>query len=397
MSGFTSTVVAIVGLAVLMIVHEAGHFILARRAGLRVTKFSVGFGPTFFKIQPFDESGGADKDRPVDPEAAPPPQSYFWFTAFGDRIRFKLMKYDPARHGPTIYQVAMIPFLAYVQIAGMNPLEDVDPTDKGSYANAGLWSRVKTIAGGPLANYLFASVFFFIAFYGDGDIVVGTHLRLQRDDQDQILDDKPAKNAGLQDDDRILEINGVATKEWEDVPKLVGPNAGKTLHVLVERDGEKRTFDVVPDAGGKIGIQYTPGDVTKAKLSVGEAAVRAAEAPVVVVQRIVKMMNELVHGREKAKLGSTVAMVKEMKKAAQDGWAEFLMFLGSLSAYLAVFNLLPVPALDGGRLVFLGYEAVTRKRPNPTMEAQIHAIGLVMLLGLMIYVTFANDLGLGSK
>jgi regulator of sigma E protease len=90
-------------------------------------------------------------------------------------------------------------------------------------------------------------------------------------------------------------------------------------------------------------------------------------------------------------------MVKEMKKVAERSMFDFVSFLGAISAYLAVFNLLPVPALDGGRLLFLGYEAVTRKRPNPTMEAQIHGIALVMLLGLMIYITVANDLGLGAK
>ncbi len=70
--------------------------------------------------------------------------------------------------------------------------------------------------------------------------------------------------------------------------------------------------------------------------------------------------------------------------------------LGNISTLLAVFNMLPVPALDGGRLLFLGYEATTRKRPNPTVEAHIHAIGLLMMLGLMVYVTLANDLGLGG-
>src|SRR5688572_25720049 len=118
-------IVAILGLAVLMIVHEAGHYFAARAFGLRVTKFSIGFGPTFFRIQP---------------------QDGFWtFVSFGERVKVKLFKHDPERHGPTVFQVAMIPFLAYVQIAGMNPLEDIDPRDKGSYANAGIWGRIVTI------------------------------------------------------------------------------------------------------------------------------------------------------------------------------------------------------------------------------------------------------------
>src|SRR6185369_15846557 len=95
--------VAILGLAMLMVVHECGHFFIARAFGMRVTKFSIGFGPTFFKVEPKD--------------------GHFWFTTAMGRVRLKMWKHDPARHGPTVYQVGMIPFLAYVQIAGMNPFE----------------------------------------------------------------------------------------------------------------------------------------------------------------------------------------------------------------------------------------------------------------------------------
>src|SRR3954466_6027867 len=128
------------GLALLMIVHECGHFFMARASGMRVETFSIGFGPTFFRIVP--ENG------------------FFWFTTAAARVRLRLWKHDPERHGPTVYQVAMIPFLAFVRIAGMNPLEDVDENDKGSYANGSLAGRMLTIFAGPLANYLFASVFF---------------------------------------------------------------------------------------------------------------------------------------------------------------------------------------------------------------------------------------------
>src|SRR4030095_8681805 len=137
--------IGILGLALLMVVHEAGHLLAARSFGMRVNTFSIGFGPTCARAEPQD--------------------GYFWFTTLGGRIRLRLGKHNPDKHGPTIYQVAMIPFLAYVQIAGMNPFEEHDPDDKGSYANASLFGRITTIFGGPLANYLFASVLFFASFY----------------------------------------------------------------------------------------------------------------------------------------------------------------------------------------------------------------------------------------
>ena len=90
-------------------------------------------------------------------------------------------------------------------------------------------------------------------------------------------------------------------------------------------------------------------------------------------------------------------MVKEAARVAEKGWADLVVFMASLSAYLGAFNLIPFPALDGGRLMFLGYEAATRRRPNARVEAHIHAIGLVMMLGLMLYVTIFKDIGIGSK
>ena len=137
-----SYLLAILGLALLMIVHEGGHYLAARKFGMRVTKFSIGFGPTLFKHRPKDS--------------------------------------------PTTFQIAVIPFLAYVQIAGMNPFEEHDPNDKGSYANASLLGRIATIAAGPIANYLFASLFMFLGFMLYFGMVLLIRLRaeiLQRERQ----------------------------------------------------------------------------------------------------------------------------------------------------------------------------------------------------------------------
>lgn len=186
MLGPLEILIGILTLAILMIVHEGGHFLAARSFGMRVTTFSIGFGPTFFKVEPSD--------------------GYFWFTSFGGKVRLRLGKHDPDKHGPTVYQVAMIPFLAYVQIAGMNPFEDQDPQDKGSYANASLFGRITTIFAGPLANYLFASVFFFFAIYHggvaqDGDKPGTTVISVTTGRE------LPAEKAGMKDGDRIMMIN----------------------------------------------------------------------------------------------------------------------------------------------------------------------------------------------
>jgi regulator of sigma E protease len=100
----------------------------------------------------------------------------------------------------------------------------------------------------------------------------------------------------------------------------------------------------------------------------------------------------MITGKEKPELSGPVGIVRETAKAVKAGFAQFLFLLGLLSAYLGAFNLLPIPALDGGRLMFLGYEAATRRRPNPRIEAQVHAVGLFMMLALIAVVTIVSDL-----
>lgn len=371
MGGWYHVLIGILGLALLMVVHEGGHYLVARAYGMRVTKFSIGFGPTFFRIVP--------------------DQGFFWFTTAGDRVRFKLWRHDPVKHGPTVYQVAMIPFLAYVQIAGMNPLEEIDPKDKGSYANASLPGRMLTIFGGPLANYLFASVLFFCSFFFGGRAVPSTSTDVN------VIKDMPAAAANLKNGDRIVEVAGVKVEQWSEMAEVISKNPGVPIPIVVERDGDRITTTVTPinDNGkGKIGVQNR---TKRVEVGAGEALVLALEAPPKVVKELVVGLGQLLTGKAKADFVGPVGIVQETASRAETGWVDLLEFLGLLSAYLGAFNLIPFPALDGGRLMFLGYEAATRRRPNARIEAYIHTVGLAMLLGLMIYVTIFNDARLGAK
>lgn len=361
----------ILGLALLMIVHEGGHYFAARAFGMRVTKFSIGFGPTFFKIVPKD--------------------GHYWFTTAADKVRLRLWRHDPEKHGPTIYQVGMIPFLAYVQIAGMNPLEEIDPNDKGSYANASLIGRIITIFGGPFANYVFASVLFFFSFFFGG--------RDFRTTEIAVIDGRPAATAGVKTGDRVVEIGGVPVQEFDQMAEVISKNPGQAIPIVVERGGERITLSVTPSnegGKGKIGVS-TREAPKKVPVSVKEAAVMALTAPPMVVKDLVVVISQAITGKVEGELAGPAGIVKATARAAKSGWTDLLWFLGMLSAYLGGFNLIPFPALDGGRLMFLGYEATTRRRPNARIEAHIHAIGLVMMLGLMVYVTVFKDFGFGSK
>lgn len=329
-------IAGILGLALLMVVHETGHLLVARAFGMRVIRFSIGFGPSLWRYQ--------------------------------------------AKGSETIYQVALIPFLAYVQIAGMNPFEENDPNDKGSYANASLIARISAILAGPLANYLFASVLFFFLFAFGGKAMPTTTVRL-------IEGPSPARAAQLKDGDTIRKINGTEVKEWEAMRQLILASPNKTLDVDIERDGKPLTLKVTPEIKeGRAMIGVSPVEKL-VPLGFKDAAVESLELPAKVVGALVVGLARIVTGQEKPQLTGPVGIVKETSKAAEQGWAPYVYLLGLLSAYLGGFNILPFPALDGGRLAFLGYEAVTRRRPNAKVEAQVHLLGLVMLLALIAVVS----------
>jgi regulator of sigma E protease len=338
-------IAGILGLALLMVVHEAGHLFAARAFGMRVLRFSIGFGPSLIS----HKSKGSE----------------------------------------TIYQVALIPFLAYVQIAGMNPFEEVDPEDKGSYANASLIGRISAIVAGPLANYVFASVFFFAAFMIGGKQVPTTSV--------QVIDG-PAKAAKVLDGDTIRTINGQKVTDWEDLRRRVmASGVSKPIEVGVLRKGKPLTIRVQPvlrDGNPMIGVSPIPKQVP---MTLRESAIDSLVSPAIVVERLVIGLSRIITGKEKPQLSGPVGIVKETSRAAERSWSDYLTWLGVLSAYLGGFNLLPFPALDGGRLAFLTYEAVTRRRPNAQVEAKVHFFGLVMLLALIAVVSVFDVVDIRSN
>jgi regulator of sigma E protease len=339
---FAIYLVAILGLAVLMIVHEGGHYFAARKFGMRVVRFSIGFGPTIWRHKP--------------------------------------------KGSPTVYQVALIPFLAYVQIAGMNPYEESDPHDRASYANASLWARIVTIAAGPLTNYFFASV---LIFFG---LLIGGKEVPDELSMKVVVESGPAQVAGVETGDRVVEVNGAPVHNWTELRKAVSAHPGEAIDLAVERGGSTVHKSVVPGARGDKdeGLIHVRMPTHVEPVRVGEAVQMSVVYPPVFVYENVRAIGRVLTGKEKLQVSGPVGIVKETAKQARTGPGVLLQFLGMLSAYLGAFNLLPFPALDGGRLLFLGVEAVSRRKPDAKLEARVHAIGLLMLLTLIAFVTYAD-------
>ena len=333
--------VAILGLAVLMIVHEGGHYLAARHYGMRVVKFSIGFGPTLWHHKPKDS--------------------------------------------PTVYQVCLIPFLAYVQIAGMNPYEETEPKDAGSYANASLWARVVTIAAGPLTNYFFASVLIFLGLLIGGKEVGDESMRVQ-------VEPGAAMTAGVQTGDRVVKVNDQSIRNWEELRKAIGSHPGEPVELTLDRNGETLRKSVTPGAKGEKdeGMIHVRMPTHVEKVGFAEAARTSVIAPPVFVYENLREIGRVITGKSKLQVSGPVGIVKETAQQARRGLGVLCQGLGMLSAYLGAFNLLPFPALDGGRLLFLGAEAVSRRRPDAKIEARVHAVGLLMLLTLIVFVTYAD-------
>jgi regulator of sigma E protease len=342
-----SVLVGIFGISLLVIVHEAGHYFAARAFGMRVTRFSIGLGPVIVSHQP----KGSD----------------------------------------TTFQICAVPFLAYVMIAGMNPAEEVDPKDPGLFPNKSVLARIVTIFGGPFANYLAASVMLFFMAMFAWRIAVTEPMEIAT-----IEKGSPAELAGLKPGDIVVEGNGQKIKDVKELIAVTRERGGKPTVYVVERAGKRLApLTITPNQNGDRGvIGVTPVVKTEVtQLPIGEAAYKAVVLPYLFSIENLAGIWSLIERRTTEGVTGPVGMVKLVAQQGEKGILPFLDILIAISVALGLFNLLPFPALDGGRLVFLGYELITRRRPNERFEATVHAVGILFLLGVIALVTLRDVVG----
>jgi regulator of sigma E protease len=340
----SSIVIAILGLALLIVLHEGGHFLVARLCGMRVERFSIGFGPPL--------------------------------------VSFK--------RGGTIFQIAPIPLGGFVQITGLNPSEEFDKSDPMVYPNRPRWMRLLTVVAGPAANYLTAIVFAFVVLIGWGQAPKTQKI-------EEPVANRPAAAAGLKAGDVLVEANGQAVNTDHPISEVIKAGQGAPVTIKVLRDGKEMTFVVTPDKPNgiyQVGIQIGPyGDRTP--VPVGTAVKEAVVYPYYASAEILDGLYNMIRGKVQADFSGPIGITKQIAKAASRGVVNFLYMLMMLSVYLGLFNLLPLPALDGGRAVFLGVEALTRKRVDPRIEAAVHTAGFVLLIGVLLVVSFKDIFGKG--
>ena len=324
---------------ILVTVHEFGHFITAKLTGMKVEEFSIGFGPTIYQQQ----------------------------------------------EGETLYSLRMLPLGGYNKIAGMDPDDPEDP-ERG-FNSKPVTSRMLVILAGSLMNILLPVLIFFGLF-----LAFGMDVPENKPVLGQIIEGYPAEQSGLKEGDRILSINGKPVHEWLDIRKNIADSGMQPIPFEIQRDTEKLTITVTPGVNPETGKPFI-GVVSSLK-NVRLTPVQAAVASVTATKNIIKNMYaslyHMVTGKTKAEFSGPVGVAKMAGEVAHKGFDRLMQFTAMLSLNLAIINLLPLPALDGGHFLILLIEAVTGHKLGKTAMQNIQKVGVAMILALTIFATFKD-------
>lgn len=340
-----NNLVAILGVGLLIALHELGHFTAARKMGMRVLRFSVGFFKTIWS----------------------------W----------------TSKRSGTIYQIGVVPLGGFVQIAGMNPFDEEAKNDPNAYLNKPIWRRALVLIAGPGANLLIAWLMLFILY-----ATTGNPQHVDQSGVGIVMPESPASKAGLESGDQILSVNGEKVVTWGDLTSRLQKHPDQPIQLEIKREETKFLTTVIPksvNGVGKIGIGQPLEEVS---LPVHTAAVAAAlECYQVVEGSLVSIGKLVTNNAGDVQAGGPVEIVRQAAISLDSGIKAFFAFLSYLSLMLFIFNLLPLPALDGGRGVFLLYEAVARRRVPPKVDVWINTAGFFLLIGLLLLLTVRDIFG----
>ncbi len=356
---FRITALAVVPvLGFLIFVHELGHFLAARWMGVRVLEFGFGYPPRMLKL--FERDG-------------------------------------------VEYTLNWLPFGGFVRMAG----EDGDFEAEGSLAAVSPWRRIVVLAAGPVMNILTAVFLFALLLMVGTPQYTGDYSQLPAFIA-VVAPDSPAQQAGLQPGDIIESVNGEKVRGLDNVREVIHMHAGKEIEITVRRDDELITVrlrprlpEETPPGQGAMGVQIQPSippeDLEIVRANPIEAIVGGMQETVRAVFLMVEALTSLLRAlilpevsAPEGGVGGLVAIGRVTAEVAQQGWRQLVNLTAFLSINLAIINLLPIPALDGGRILFALVEIARRKRIPPEKEALIHFAGYALLLALMLAITFVD-------
>lgn len=334
-----TAILAILLFCIMIFPHELGHFIAARRVGVKVNEFAFGMGPAIWKKQ-----------------------------------------------GPeTLYSIRLFPVGGFCAMEG----EDEDSNEPRAFGNKKPWQKIVVLAAGSFMNIICAIVIMslVIGIMGFTTTVVG-----------QVTEDLPAKAAGILEGDKLLKIDDTEIEQWTDVSKALQASGGEEVVVTLERDKQVETVSVVPqltegvDAQGNPAQGYVLGVTCKISHNPFMAVVDGAQSTWNMTKMMFSALGQLFTGKAGVdELSGPVGMINMVRQTTEYGFWYYGFLTALICVNLAIINLLPLPALDGGRIIFVIYTMITGKTVSEKVEGAIHMVGMVLLLALMVFVTM-NDI-----
>jgi len=344
----TISIILVFGLMVM--VHEFGHFIVAKKAGIKVLEFAFGIGPKIFGIQ------GKE----------------------------------------TLYSIRIFPLGGFVRFLSAEELEEQDKNYQGelynrSFESKTIFQRMSVIVAGSFMNFILGAVLFITIFAWFGMPVASDENIIG-----SVMEDKPAAAFGLVAGDRILAINGIETPDWKSITEQIHSKPGETIDFKIEKGDTKEivNLEIIPEYDqqtdrGLIGIMP---EVNNTKVSVFEAAKLGLQQTVDFTKMIIVYIVQMITGEMPVELGGPVAVAQVIGEGARQGLSNLLGLTAILSIQFGILNLLPIPALDGGQLTVLVYEGIRRKPLSAEKKGWIQLAGFVLLISLMLAVTYQDIL-----
>ena len=340
---------AIIGLGILIVFHEFGHFLLAKLSGVGVLTFSVGFGP---------------------------------------KIWVK-------KRGETEYALSAFPLGGYVKMVGENPDEEVSAAElEKSFAHKSLLKRTAIVFAGPGFNLVLAVFLFMLVFAFYGVPVMSTQVS-------NVTAGSPAEKAGILKGDRITAIDGKPVSEWGELAETIKTSRGKPINLDIQRGSDALQVAVQPNRSegknifGEPREEWLIGIASQATIEKGNAGLSISRAIAQTYEisklTLLAFYKMLVGDVSPRNIGGPIMIAQMAGQQAQEGLGSFLGFLAVLSINLGVLNLLPVPVLDGGHLLLFLVEAVIRRPVSIKYREIAQQVG-ICLLGLLMVYAFYNDI-----
>jgi len=345
MAAFLDTgLLFIVVLGALIFVHESGHFLFAKWARVRVERFSLGFGPALWKRQ----------------------------------------------RGETEYRISAIPLGGYVKMYG-EQLDDEVVEPERSFQHQSVWTRIPIVAAGPGFNFIFAILL--IAFIHTAGIPVETSVQIG-----QVLEGSAAAQAGLQTGDVVLAIDGQPIHRIHELKSAIMDGEGSRVDLRVQRGSDVLTLPMTPrrDSAAqewRIGVELRPGAMTLERANPLAALGHGVSWTWRITQLTFTGFGKIISGSIPASesLAGPIGIAREIGRQADYGWRNVVFFMAAISVSLAILNLLPIPVLDGGHLLFFAIEVVNGEPLSLRKREIAQQVGLLILVSLMLFA-FYNDI-----